>query len=127
MDHSRILEAFRRQVLVTPKRANFQGQQSLDMALLDPILAGVVSSTEGVASADLTLQGQGRKAELEGEIRVAGLKTTVDFTQVTYSMPEAVLNVKNNRLARLRSGISSLMIESALEFKYTLATGNLKR
>lgn len=39
---------------------------SLDMALLDPILAGVVSSTEGVASADLTLQGQGRKAELEG-------------------------------------------------------------
>ena len=70
---------------------------SLDMALLDPILAGVVSSTEGVASADLTLQGQGRKAELGGEIRVAGLKTTVDFTQVTYSMPEAVLNVKNNR------------------------------
>ena len=67
------------------------------MALLDPILAGVVSSTEGVASADLTLQGQGRKAELGGEIRVAGLKTTVDFTQVTYSMPEAVLNVKNNR------------------------------
>ena len=70
---------------------------SLDMALLDPILAGVVSSTEGMASADLTLQGQGRKADLEGEIRVAGLKTTVDFTQVTYSMPEAVLNVKNNR------------------------------
>ena len=70
---------------------------SLDMALLDPILAGVVSSTEGMASAGLTLQGQGRKADLEGEIRVAGLKTTVDFTQVTYSMPEAVLNVKNNR------------------------------
>lgn len=43
------------------------------------------------------MQGQGRKADLEGEIRVAGLKTTVDFTQVTYSMPEAVLNVKNNR------------------------------
>ena len=52
----------------------------------DPILAGVVSSTEGMASAGLTLQGQGRKADLEGEIRVAGLKTTVDFTQVTLSL-----------------------------------------
>lgn len=70
---------------------------SLDMGLLDPILSGVVSSTEGLASADLVLQGQRREAELAGEIRVAGLKTTVDFTQVTYAMPEAVLSVRNNR------------------------------
>ncbi len=67
------------------------------MALLDPILAGVVSSTEGMASAGLTLQGQRREADLDGEIRVAGLTTRVDFTQVTYSMPEAVLSVKDNR------------------------------
>lgn len=70
---------------------------SLDMGLLDPILTGVISSTEGVASADLVLQGQRREAELAGEIRVSGLRTKVDFTQVTYSMPEAVLSVKNNR------------------------------
>ena len=70
---------------------------SLDMGLLDPILTGVISSTEGLASADLVLQGQRREAELTGEIRVSGLKTKVDFTQVTYSMPEAVLSVKNNR------------------------------
>ena len=67
------------------------------MGLLDPILTGVISSTEGVASADLVLQGQRREAELAGEIRVSGLRTKVDFTQVTYSMPEAVLSVKNNR------------------------------
>ena len=70
---------------------------SLDMGLLDPILTGVISSTEGLASADLVLQGQRREAELAGEIHVSGLKTKVDFTQVTYSMPEAVLSVKNNR------------------------------
>ena len=70
---------------------------SLDMGLLDPILTGVISSTEGVASADLVLQGQRREAELAGEIRVSGLRTKVDFTQVAYSMPEAVLSVKNNR------------------------------
>lgn len=70
---------------------------SLDMGLLDPILTGVISSTEGVASAELVLQGQRRDAELAGEVRVSGLKTRVDFTQVAYSMPEAVLSVKNNR------------------------------
>ncbi len=70
---------------------------SLDMGLLDPLLSGVISSTEGLASADLVLQGTGRAADLGGEIRVRDLRTTVDYTQVGYSMPEAVLTVKNNR------------------------------
>ena len=70
---------------------------ALPIWLLDPILTGVISSTEGVASADLVLQGQRREAELAGEIHVSGLRTKVDFTQVAYSMPEAVLSVKNNR------------------------------
>ena len=70
---------------------------SLDMGLLDPLLSGVISSTEGLASADLVLQGQGRAADLGGEIRVRGLRTTVDYTRVGYSMPEALLTVRNNR------------------------------
>lgn len=70
---------------------------SLDMGLLDPVLSGVISETRGLASAELVLQGEGREADLEGSIRVAGLSTKVDFTQVTYTMPEAVLDVKNNR------------------------------
>ncbi|WP_418983610.1 translocation/assembly module TamB domain-containing protein [Alistipes sp.] len=70
---------------------------SLDMSLLDPVLSGVISSTQGLASADLTLRGQRRDADLSGRIRVQGLRTKVDFTQVTYSMPEAVLDVKGNR------------------------------
>ncbi|HIW65304.1 MAG TPA: translocation/assembly module TamB [Candidatus Alistipes intestinipullorum] len=70
---------------------------SLDLGLLDPILSGVISSTEGLASVDLVLQGQRRQADLGGEIRVRDAKTTVDFTRVTYTMPEAVLSVRNNR------------------------------
>ncbi len=70
---------------------------SLDLGLLDPILLGVISSTSGYATADLTLQGQRRDAELRGEVRVADLRTTVDFTQVTYRMPSAVLDVSGNR------------------------------
>ena len=70
---------------------------SLDMGLLDPILSGVISETGGLASAELVLQGQRRDADLTGRIRVSGLSTKVDFTQVTYTMPEAVLDVKGNR------------------------------
>ena len=70
---------------------------SLDMGLLDPILTGVISDTRGHASADLVLQGQRREADLTGEIRVTGLSTRVDFTQVPYTMPRAVLSVKGNR------------------------------
>ncbi|MEG1700761.1 MAG: translocation/assembly module TamB domain-containing protein [Alistipes sp.] len=70
---------------------------SLDLGLLDPMLAGVISSTKGLVSADLVLQGQRREADLTGKILVRGISTKVDFTQVTYTMPEAVLDVKGNR------------------------------
>lgn len=70
---------------------------SLDMGLLDPVLSGVVSSTNGMASVDLVLQGERRAADLTGRIDVSGLRTTVDFTQVTYSVPEASLAVHGNR------------------------------
>lgn len=70
---------------------------SLDMGLLDPVLSGVISQTEGLASAELVLQGQRRDADLTGRIHVRGLSTKVDFTQVAYSMPEAVLDVRGNR------------------------------
>ena len=69
----------------------------IDMGLLDPLLSGVISSTSGRARADLTLQGMQREADLSGEIRVQGLRTTVDYTNVTYTMPEAVLSVAGNR------------------------------
>ena len=71
---------------------------SLDLGLLDPVLEGVVSGTEGRASAHLTLEGRGRAAELSGEIRAVGLSTTVDFTKVTYTAPEVLLQVEKNHL-----------------------------
>lgn len=69
---------------------------SLDMGLLNPVLSGVISDTKGFAKAELTLLGQRREAELKGTIRVSDFSTTVDYTQVAYSMPEAVMEVNNN-------------------------------
>lgn len=72
---------------------------SLDLGLLDPVLSGVVSSTTGVASVDLVLRGERQNADLTGKVDVSGLRTTVDFTQVTYSLPEASLDVNGNRFS----------------------------
>ncbi len=66
------------------------------MSLLDPLLKGVVSKTEGEADVDLTLSGQRRDAELHGVIEVANLKTKVVFTNCTYSAPHATVQVDNN-------------------------------
>ena len=69
---------------------------SIDMALLNPMLQGVVSETKGTAAANLTLTGERRSAELKGDIKVRDLSTKVDFTQVTYSIPETHIAVDNN-------------------------------
>ena len=74
----------------------------LDMALLNPILSGVVSDTKGTGNVDLVLRGQGRDANLSGNIHVRDMSTTVDFTQVGYTMPEAVVKVENNRFTAER-------------------------
>lgn len=69
---------------------------TLNMALLDPLLEGVISSTTGDAEVDLSIEGEGRAAELSGAIRVSDLRTKVDFTQVEYFMPKAELKVAGN-------------------------------
>lgn len=82
-----------------PKERRYYGRltvDSLDMALLDPLLEGVISSTEGRAAADLVIEGKGREADLSGGVKVRDLRTTVDFTQVSYTMPQAELKVAGN-------------------------------
>lgn len=76
-------------------RATLDG---IDLAVLDPMLKGVIGKTQGTADALITFQGEGRAAELSGKIGIRDFSTTVDFTQVTYSIPSAVIEVKNNHL-----------------------------
>lgn len=72
---------------------------SLDLGLLEPVLANTVSDVKGTAAVDVKLLGERRSAELTGSIRASQLRATVDFTQVTYTIPEAELSVNNNRFA----------------------------
>lgn len=69
---------------------------SLNMNLLDPILVGVVSGTQGRGVADLVLRGEGRNADLSGVIDVTDMRTKVDYTQVSYRMPKGRIRVSGN-------------------------------
>lgn len=69
----------------------------LSIALLDPLLSGVISDTQGLAMANLTLNGEGRDARLNGEILVSDMQTTLDYTKCRYTAPKARIEVKNNR------------------------------
>lgn len=85
-----------------PSQVRYYARMNVDsmkMALLDPVLKGVISDTRGAADMELVLSGQRREATLRGRIDVRGLGTKVDFTQVEYTAPHAVLDIADNRLS----------------------------
>ena len=84
-----------------PSKMRYYARMQTDgvkMSLLDPVLKGIISGTEGEASVDINISGEGRMAELRGEITVDSLATTIDYTKCRYSAPHATVKVHNNRL-----------------------------
>lgn len=84
-----------------PSQKRYYARATLDaveLSALDTLLKGVVERTGGNADVDIALRGSGKEANLSGQIAVRDFTTTVDFTQVTYTMPRAVIEVKNNHL-----------------------------
>ena len=68
----------------------------VDLGILDPLLKGVISNTEGIANIDISLTGEQRFAELKGNIDVRDLATTIDYTACRYTAPQATVKVTNN-------------------------------
>lgn len=71
---------------------------NIPLLMLDPVLSGVVTATEGKAYAKVDIMGQGRQAKLNGVIDVEDLATTIDFTRTRYSVPRARIDVVDNHL-----------------------------
>lgn len=81
------------------KRYYAEGEfDNIPMMMIDSMLRGVVCSTEGTATARLTIAGKGRMAHLNGDIEVRDLSTMAEFTQVRYHAPTAHIDVKDNHL-----------------------------
>jgi hypothetical protein len=113
--------------------------EGVKMNLLDPLLESVIRDTEGTASVDLTFSGEKRMAELQGEIVVDSLATTIDYTRCRYSLPKATIKVENNRLTTEkvpvfdgngREGTMSLNVSLAhlsnIEYGVDLAVNNMQ-
>ncbi|MFI3317018.1 MAG: hypothetical protein SNF93_05570 [Rikenellaceae bacterium] len=72
---------------------------SVSMSLIDPLLKTTISGTKGYANVDLTLQGQHKTASLNGVIDVYDLSTKIHYTQVDYFVPQARIDVQDNKLS----------------------------
>ena len=84
----------------SPSQVRYYARMQMDglsMGLLDPVLKGVISNTQGTASVDMTLSGQRRAAEVRGTVEVSNMQTTIDYTKCTYTAPSATVQVDNNR------------------------------
>ncbi len=95
---------------------------SIQMAILDPPLGGVITDTEGLADLSLVLQGTRRNARLNGEVAIHNVATTVDYTKTRYTLPSGVINVNDNKLSTAplrmndgRGGSATLELEVDLK------------
>ncbi len=70
--------------------------RKIDMALLAPVLKGVLRETQGEASARLTLSSRNLQPVLNGAIRVERFETTVDYTNVPYALTGGTIDVADN-------------------------------
>ena len=75
--------------------------KALPLGYIEPLLESVITDTQGTAEADLVLMGQGRIADLSGEIQVKGLQTMLKYTCCTYSAPKATIKVAKNVLSAI--------------------------
>ena len=75
--------------------------RKLDMALLTPVLSGVLSDMQGDAHARLKLTSRDYNPILNGELYIDRFRTKVDYTNVAYTLTDGVAEVTDN-VIRLR-------------------------
>ncbi len=71
---------------------------SLHIGLLDAPLGGIISNSTGYVNANLSISGEHRNATLEGYLDVRDMESKIDYTNVTYRIPEARINVTSNEM-----------------------------
>ncbi|MFR9593808.1 MAG: hypothetical protein SNI57_04585, partial [Rikenellaceae bacterium] len=84
-----------------PAKAKYYAKMEVDslhLGLLDAPLKGILSSTTGYANASLSVSGERRAATLEGHVDINNMESRVDYTNVTYRVPNVRIDVKDNEL-----------------------------
>ncbi len=91
------------QFFYRPGDKRYMGEVSLrglDLSLIDPLLQGVLKNSRGSADVDMRVS---RRADgtpgFNGTVGIQALTTTVDFTNVAYTLKDTRVEVKNNTFA----------------------------
>ena len=71
---------------------------SLDVAVLDPLLGNFIENSSGKAALDLALSGTFDRMRLDGHIYVPRMETTVKYTQATYTLEGGEFTIADSRL-----------------------------
>ncbi len=69
---------------------------SINLALLDPLLKGTIRDSYGLANASLSLSNPNGKMLIDGQISVPSFCTTVGYTNVPYTLDPSVIDVRSN-------------------------------
>ncbi len=69
----------------------------IDLSLIDPLLAGIVSQTKGLSQVDMRLSGSRGSLDVDGSLRVSDFATQVDFTGAQYKAESVEVVFDNNR------------------------------
>ena len=74
-------------------RANLR---EVKMEILQPFLVDIVSDIKGTATAEATLRGEGRLAELDGFVTIDSLDVHVDYLSTRYTAPTGRVEIVKN-------------------------------
>ena len=76
-------------------RANLK---RIKVELISPFLKGIISDIDGLADAEARIEGEGRRATLNGYAKLSDIGATVDYTKVRYMAPTGELTIKDNHI-----------------------------
>ncbi|MDR2885587.1 MAG: translocation/assembly module TamB [Rikenellaceae bacterium] len=87
------------QFFYRPKDKRYLGNvkiKGLDLSLIDPLLEGVLRNSSGRADIALRMTSAEGSPVFNGSVRIPQLTTTIDFTNVPYTLSDATVTVKDN-------------------------------
>ncbi len=92
----------------------------LPLSLLDPMLSGIITNSQGDAATDLTLTIGSGDVSLDGSIEFEKFATTIDFTKARYTIQDAKIEVRNSSFFLPETKITDgLGAEGTIKAKFT--------
>jgi len=71
---------------------------SLELRLIDPLMVGVFSQSEGTFNGEISLKGTPEKPQLLGTLNLNQISTTIDFSKARYTINDGQIELNNKEI-----------------------------